>query len=84
MEESMKAYEVYELNPVTGDGVMIGILPERRKDLARTTKESVINWGRVLLGGKAQDAKIYFIEILLQKTKTGTFCPFSVDPPLAN
>jgi hypothetical protein len=63
---------------------MIGILPERRKDLARTTRESVINWGRVLLGGKAQDAEIYFIEILLQKTKTGTFCPFSVAPPLAN
>lgn len=80
----MKAYEVYELNPATGDGVMIGILPERRKDLARMTKESVINWGRVLLGGKAEEAEIFFIEIMLQKTNAGTFYPFSVENPLAN
>jgi hypothetical protein len=78
MEEPiMKAYEVYELNPATGNGTMIGILPERRKDLNRTTRESVLNWGRVLLGDKAQNAEIYFVEIILQKTTTGTFFPFS-------
>jgi hypothetical protein len=80
MEEPiMKAYEVYELNPGTGKGTMIGILPERRKDLSRATKESVLNWGRVLLGDKADGAEIYFVEIMLQQTTVGTFFPYS--PP---
>jgi hypothetical protein len=73
-----KIYEVYELNPVTGDGVMIGILPERRKDLLRITKESVINWGKILLGDKARSTEIFFIEIRLQKTKNGNFWPHSI------
>jgi hypothetical protein len=85
MEEPiLKAYEVYELNPATGSGTMIGILPERRKDLSRTTKESVLNWGRVILGDKAQEAKIYFVEVMLQKTTAGTFFPYSNQPSFIN
>ena len=75
----MKAYEVYELNQATGSGTMIGILPERRKDLNRATRESVINWGRLLLGEKAEAADIYFVEILLQKTPTGNFWAYSAE-----
>jgi hypothetical protein len=78
MEEiPMKAYEVYELNPETGEEEMIGILPERRRDLSRTTKESVLNWGKILLGDKAGSVHIYFIEVSLQKTNEGVFWPFS-------
>jgi hypothetical protein len=85
MEEMpMKMYEVYELNRTTGYGTMIGILPERRRDRNRTTRESVLNWGRVLLGDKAEEAEIYFVEIILQKTNTGTFWPFSAVTSLAN
>lgn len=68
-----KVYEVYEENPGTGDKVLIGILPERRKNPSRTTKESVLNWGRLLMGDKAKTSDISFIEISLQKTKTGIF-----------
>jgi hypothetical protein len=82
-ETNMRAYEVYELDPATGSGTMIGILPERRKDLNRATRESVINWGRVLLGDKAQNAEVYFVEIILQKTTTGNFWPFSAESSLA-
>jgi hypothetical protein len=77
MDELMKAYEVYELNRATGSGTMIGILPERRKDLNRATRESVMKWGKILLGDKAEGAEIYFVEILLQKTPTGNFWPYS-------
>ena len=85
MEDAiMKAYEVYELNPATGKGAMIGILPERRKDIHRATRESVINWGRTLLGNKAQDAQIYFVEILLQKTPNGNFWPYAPETSLAH
>jgi hypothetical protein len=85
MEElPMKAYEVYEQNPVTGNKVMIGILPERRKDLSRATKESVLNWGRVLLGNKAKNTDIFFIEIRLEKTNSGIFWPFSAENSIGN
>ncbi|MGC1404977.1 MAG: hypothetical protein WA974_18865 [Thermodesulfobacteriota bacterium] len=78
-EFPMKAYEVYERNQATGDGVMIGILPERRKDRSRATAGSVLNWGRVLLGDKAKNTDIFFVEISLHKTRTGNFFPFSGD-----
>ena len=78
-EFPMKVYEVYELNQTTRDGVMIGILPERRKDHSRTTAESVLNWGRVLLGERAKNTDIFFVEISLHKTKTGNFFPFSAE-----
>jgi hypothetical protein len=78
-EYPMKVYEVYELNQTTRDGVMIGILPERRKDHSRATADSVLNWGRVLLGEKAKNTNIFFVEICLHKTKTGNFFPFSAE-----
>jgi hypothetical protein len=28
----------------------IGILPERRKDVLRITPESIVNWGRMVMG----------------------------------
>jgi hypothetical protein len=83
-ENKIRAYEVYEHNPAKGSGTMIGILPERRKDINRATPESVINWGRALLGDHERDAEIYFVEIILQKTKTGTFWSSSAETSLAN
>ncbi len=74
-----KVYEVYEKKKETGDKVLIGILPERRKDHSRATKKSVLNWGRLLLGNRVKFSDISFIEISLQKTKTGNFWPFSAE-----
>jgi hypothetical protein len=83
-ENKMRAYEVYEHNPATGIGTMIGILPERRKDLTRATPDSVLNWGRALLGDNDRTAKIYFVEIILYKTKAGTFWSHSAETSPAN
>jgi hypothetical protein len=47
----MVAYEVYSYHETKGYE-LIGILPERRKDPKRITKESVLKWGRMLLDGK--------------------------------
>ena len=45
----MVAYELYLQDGIKGDK-LLGILPERRKDPNRITKESVLNWGRMVLG----------------------------------
>jgi hypothetical protein len=41
---NMMAYEFYWRDE-TGKEYLIGILPERRKDPERITKESALNWG---------------------------------------
>jgi len=43
----MVTYEVYSYDKMKGYE-LIGILPERRKDPKRITKESVLKWGRML------------------------------------
>ena len=40
----MVAYEFYWLDPIKGYQ-LIGVLPERRKNTARITQASIINWG---------------------------------------
>jgi hypothetical protein len=44
----MVAYEFYWLNP-TGGYQSIGVLPERRKNSARITQQSIMNWGEKCL-----------------------------------
>jgi len=43
----------------------IGILPERRKDVLRITPESIMNWGRMVIGENAgvNLNNIYFDQI---------------------
>ncbi len=55
----MVVYELYWLDP-TGSYQLIGILPERRKDPMRMTKDSVMNWGKMLLGDDADSKNIFF------------------------
>jgi hypothetical protein len=45
----MEAYEFYWLNP-TGGYQIIGVLPERRKNPARVTQQSIMNWGERIFG----------------------------------
>ena len=58
----MLAYEFYSSN---GEGreVLVGILPERRKDSERITRESVINWAREMAGNNMETKRIFFIEV---------------------
>ena len=55
----MVAYELFSYDEKNGYN-FIGILPERRKDPKRITKESVLNWGRMVIGSNTCDKKIFF------------------------
>jgi hypothetical protein len=60
----MLAYELYTFDKINGYE-LIGVLPERRKDPMRITKDSVISWGKMLLGDYADNKNIYFKRILM-------------------
>ena len=58
---TMTAYKFYYLD---GEGKyhLIGILPERRQSPRRVTQESVMNWGRMLIGNNSGINGLYFIQ----------------------
>jgi hypothetical protein len=58
----MTAYEFYYRDE-RGKEHFIGILPERRKDPKRITKESVLNWGRMVIGENSDVKDIYFLSV---------------------
>jgi len=60
----MVAYEFYWRNG-NGKEYLIGILPERRKDPQRITKESILNWAKGVLRGNpgADFNSVYFIQV---------------------
>ncbi len=60
----MLAYEIYSFDNVSGYE-LIGVLPERRKNPTRITKDSVMRWGRVLLGDNTDSNSIYFKRVTL-------------------
>ena len=55
----MVAYEIYWCDARGGEH-FIGILPERRKNQERITKESVLNWGRKVIGDDIEVKDIFF------------------------
>ena len=58
----MTAYEFYYRDE-KGREHFIGILPERRKDSKRITKESVLNWGWRVIGESSDVKDIYFVSV---------------------
>jgi hypothetical protein len=60
----MVAYELYSFDEKNGVE-FIGVLPERRKDPKRITKESIVNWGKMILGNHADGKKIFFKRVTL-------------------
>ena len=46
--ENFTAYEFYRRDE-NGQDHFVGILPERRKDPARITEDSITNWARLLI-----------------------------------
>ena len=60
----MIVYEFYFWDEME-DVHFIGVLPERREEPLRITKESIINWGRIFLGDNSgvDFNKIYFNQI---------------------
>lgn len=55
----MLLYELYTFSETKGYE-LIAVLPERRKNPARITKNSVINWGRMLSGDDEDSKEIFF------------------------
>ena len=65
--EDLVAYELYVYDEVKGYE-LIGILPERRKDAKRITKESILKWGRMVLGDDVDKNSIIFKQITMNNT----------------
>jgi hypothetical protein len=78
----MDAYEFYRLDPIGGYEI-IGVLPERRKDSARITQESVMNWGGIFFGKDLDPKDIFFIQVTIDENTGRIFrpTPFFVSQP---
>ncbi len=66
----MLVYELYIFNKKKGYE-LIGVLPERRKNRTRITKESVIRWGRMLLGDDLDSKDIFFKPVAIESVADG-------------
>jgi hypothetical protein len=58
----MLAYEFYSRDKIGRDN-LIGILPERRNNSERITQESIMNWGRIVVGNNVEVRDISFIQV---------------------
>jgi hypothetical protein len=58
----MLAYELYAFNKTKGCE-LIGVLPERRGNPQRVTKESILNWGQKYFGIHLSLGNMYLIEV---------------------
>ena len=58
----MDAYEFYWRDPIKGYR-LTGVLPEKRKNPARISRESVINLAKELLGDNVDANEIFYVKI---------------------
>ncbi len=70
----MRAYEFYWLDPIKGYQ-KIGLLPERRKNPARITQASVMNWGKKFFGNSLDIKDIFFIQVTIDEHSGRIFRP---------
>jgi len=70
----MVAYEFYCLDPKGGYQI-IGVLPERRKNSARVTKESIMRWGEYIFGNDFDTKDIFFIQVTIDEKTVRIFRP---------
>ena len=62
----MIAYEFYRRDE-KGNNHFIWILPERRKNSARITQESIINWGKKAVVDNTEFKDLFFIRVELDE-----------------
>jgi len=62
----MLAYELYVFNKKKGYE-FIGVLPERRRNPMRITKDSILDWGRSLLGDNMDSKNIFFKQVAIDR-----------------
>ena len=55
----MLVYQFYWRDEI-GRDLFIGTLKERRKDPERITQESILNWGKKVIGNSAEVGDVYF------------------------
>ena len=70
----MVAYEFYWLDPKGGYQI-IGVFPERRKNSARVSKESVMQWGENIFGKDFDTKDIFFIQVTIDEKTIRIFRP---------
>jgi hypothetical protein len=58
----MVGYELYWHDPIKGYQ-LIGVLPERRRNPKRITKDSVLNWGGKYFGNNMNLNGMFFLEV---------------------
>ena len=73
-EQRMEAYEFYWVDPKGGYQIM-GVLPERRKNSARVTQESIMRWGKNIFGKDFNTKDIFFIQVTIDEKTFRIFRP---------
>lgn len=68
----MVAYELFSYDE-KNEYNFIGILPERRRNPKRITKESILNWGRMILGSNGDGRNIFFKTVTIRDITGKTF-----------
>jgi hypothetical protein len=58
----VKGYELYWRDPTKGYQ-LIGVLPERRSDPKRITKESVMNWGKIYFAKNLKENYMFLFQV---------------------
>ena len=66
----MTAYEFYWRDAVEGYH-LLGILPERRRIPERITRESIMNWGRIILGESLDQNNLSFVQVTINEDTGG-------------
>ncbi len=61
----MIAYEFY-CREEDGKIHFIGALPERRRNPARITRESIMNWGAGVIGNDREVVEIFFSQVSIE------------------
>jgi len=79
----MVAYEFYLLDPKGGYQI-IGLLPRRRKNPTRVTKESIMQWGENIFGNNFDTKDIFFIQVTIDEKTVRIFRPVPFTIPQKN
>ena len=79
----MVAYEFYWPDP-NGEYQLIGVLPERRKNSARVTLESITRWGENVFGKDFDTKDIFFIQVTIGEKTFRIFRPVPFTIPQKN
>jgi hypothetical protein len=76
----MTAYEFYWRDAIEGYH-LIGILPERRRTPERITRESIMNWGKIILGETLDPSHLFFVPVSIHEDSGRVYYSKPTDTP---